>query len=435
VFVADPNAKVSVKIEDKGNGVYEATFVPQRAGPHLLHVMFGDQHVSGSPFSINIAPQPPSAKHSTLSGDLNSWKEKVTSTFQVIVKDKTGIPLTQSGGEVRLKFKLKPKQAKKEKKEDESSSSSSSSSSEKKSDKEYAKFEVTDNKNGTYTVNVTPSQGGDFVLHVWLNDEEIQGSPFSLHIAKEESKPQPKEEPKPQPKEEPKPQPKEEPKPQPKEEPQPPAVSSPREELNPFPRLLRVSGKGQNITVSLVPLSNTSLNSLDVFILDTGDKLIQWIGSGSGIFLRNKASQICRVIDDERASKVEISVHNEGDRDLGEFWRILGGEITPSKDNSAPGDPPHLLKVSDESGKMTFTSIAKGVNTLKKSMLNSNDTFVLDTGFEIFVWEGKKSNKDEKRFAAQAARAYVQQYKRYILASILILTHSLTLSFSFSLFD
>jgi hypothetical protein len=97
---------------------------------------------------------------------------------------------------------------------------------------------------------------------------------------------------------------------------------------------------------------------------------------------------------------------------LGEFWRILGGEITPSKDNPTPGDLPHLLKVSDESGKMTFTSIAKGVNVFKKNMLNSNDSFVFDTGFEIFVWEGKKSNKDEKKFAVQAARDYVQQFKR-----------------------
>jgi hypothetical protein len=386
---ADPNAKVPVKIEDKGGGLYEAKFTPQRAGPHVLHVMFADRHVVGSPFAVTISSLPPSAKHSKLSGDLNSWKEKVVSTFQVTAHDKTGAKVTQGGAQ--LKFELK--KAKKEAKKEESSSSSSSS------DKEYASFHVADNNNGTYTVTVTPSKDGHFLLHVWMNGEEIEGSPFTVNIAKE-SKSQPSKE---QPKAE---APKEETKSEaPKEE-------TKGEELNPFPRLLRVSGKGQNITISLVPLSNTSLNSSEVFILDTYDKLIQWIGSGSGIFLRNKASQICRVIDDERASKAEISVHNEGDRDLGLFWRILGGEITPSKENPTPGDLPHLLKISDESGKMTFTSVAKGVNVFKKSMLNSNDTFIFDTGFEIFVWEGKKSNKDEKKFAAQAARSYVQQYKR-----------------------
>jgi hypothetical protein len=152
VFSADPNAKVPVKIEEKGDGVFEATFTPQRSGPHLLHVLFADQHVPGSPFSITIAPQPPSPKHSTLSGDLNSWKEKVTSKFEVTANDKTGAKVSQGGAQ----FKFKLKKVKKDKKDESSSSSSSSSSS--KSEKEYATFQVTDNNNGTYTVTVTPTK-------------------------------------------------------------------------------------------------------------------------------------------------------------------------------------------------------------------------------------------------------------------------------------
>jgi len=37
---------------------------------------------------------------------------------------------------------------------------------------------------------------------------------------------------------------------------------------------------------------------------------------------------------------------------------------------------------------------------------------ILDTGFNIFIWEGKKSNKKERAFSQSAARKYCNQFNR-----------------------
>jgi gelsolin len=194
-----------------------------------------------------------------------------------------------------------------------------------------------------------------------------------------------------------------------KEDPaQTPAAAEPQADLDPFPRLIRFSGKGQAITASLVPCKNTSLNSNEVFLLDTGTKLIQWSGATSGIMLRNKCSSVVRVIDDERASGVKIEVHAEGDQDLNEFWQVLGGPVTPVKDpNATPGNAPVLFRLTDANGQVEFVQVAQG-SGIKRTLLSSDDTFIFDVGFEIFVWEGKKSNKTEKAYARQ----YRDQYNR-----------------------
>ena len=46
-----------------------------------------------------------------------------------------------------------------------------------------------------------------------------------------------------------------------------------------------------------------------------------------------------------------------------------------------------MYRLSDESGHMEFTEISNG--TLDKSLLDSNDVFICDTGYEIFVWIGE----------------------------------------------
>ncbi len=134
-------------------------------------------------------------------------------------------------------------------------------------------------------------------MNVHVNGADIQGSPVEITVT--EDKPAPVvEEKKPEPVVE-----------VPKQE---STLLTPREDAPAFPRLLRISGKGQNVAVSLVPLSGASLNSSEVFILDLEHKVFQWNGATAGIFLKNKASTLIRAIDDERASKVEIHVHTEG---------------------------------------------------------------------------------------------------------------------------
>ena len=46
------------------------------------------------------------------------------------------------------------------------------------------------------------------------------------------------------------------------------------------------------------------------------------------------------------------------------------------------------FKLSDASGKLTFTQLQEG--ELDRSVLDSNDSFIVDNGSEVFVWIGKK---------------------------------------------
>jgi len=174
------------------------------------------------------------------------------------------------------------------------------------------------------------------------------------------------------------------------------------------PRLLQVRGTFKSVTSSEVSLAHTSLNSGDVFILDLGLKIIQWNGSKSNGAERIKGAQMSRAIDDERKGLAHVDVISEGDS-CPEFWAGLGGEGPVAADgpaaNTLQSKEPHLLRLSDASGSLTFTEV--GVGKLHHALLSSDDVFVLDNGVEVFAWIGKGSSANERKLAVQYAQQYL----------------------------
>ena len=71
-------------------------------------------------------------------------------------------------------------------------------------------------------------------------------------------------------------------------------------------RLLHVKGK-KYVRVTEVPLSYASLNSGDVFIVDSGAELIQFNGSKSGASERNKAAQFLQAMEGNYSSPSSLS--------------------------------------------------------------------------------------------------------------------------------
>jgi len=178
------------------------------------------------------------------------------------------------------------------------------------------------------------------------------------------------------------------------------------------PRLLHLKGK-KHIRVHEVPLSYKSLNSGDVFVLDAGKVVIQWNGSKAGILEKVKAAELVQAIEGERDGFSSGRVVAESDNDA-EFFKLLGGS-GPIADAAAGGSdieadkkdtPAVLLRLSDASGKFEFTEVAKGIK-VKRSLLDSNDVFVLYTGAEVFAWVGKKASVGEKKKALSFAQEYV----------------------------
>jgi len=180
------------------------------------------------------------------------------------------------------------------------------------------------------------------------------------------------------------------------------------------PRLLQLKGK-KYVRCSEVPLSASSLNSGDCFILDAGLTLFQWNGDRAGIREKGRATQLTRALDDERRGKPQVSVQDQGSEDP-EFWEALGGkgdvaEHEPGSDEAWEVEDKHVLfRISDETGAHEFTKEAEG--KVSRDLLKSDDSYVYDAGHELFVWVGKDSSREEHKYAMQYAQDYLVQNDR-----------------------
>jgi len=178
-------------------------------------------------------------------------------------------------------------------------------------------------------------------------------------------------------------------------------------------RLLKVKGT-KNIRVTEVLAESLSLNSGDVFILDTKDVIFLWIGKSSSFFERRKGNEIATSIKNSRGAKPQITTVDEGD-DNATFWENLGGKgpiLTAEeggKDLDSEKDvtgEKKLFLLSDASGTLQFKQV--GQNNITRATFNTNDVFIFDSGFEIFVWVGKGASAQERKSSFPQAQQYLQ---------------------------
>jgi len=189
------------------------------------------------------------------------------------------------------------------------------------------------------------------------------------------------------------------------------------------PRLLHLKGK-KKVRVTEVELSYKSLNSGDVFIADAGLNIYQWNGSKAGPMEKMKGAQLSRALSDERKGLSKVHVFEENGKDLEDFWKLLGGSGPVQSAEAGGDDSEHenktdkkLFHLSDASGKMEFKEIANGSN-VKRSMLDTNDVFILDTGAEVFAWIGKGASVGERKSAMQFAQDYLLKFNRPLFMPI-----------------
>jgi len=182
------------------------------------------------------------------------------------------------------------------------------------------------------------------------------------------------------------------------------------------PRLIHLKGK-KKIRASQVDLTRDSLNSGDVFILDNGLTIYQWNGKKSGPQEKQKGAAMCNSIATDRKGKAKIFVLEDGDKEAG-FWSLLGG-FGPVKSAEEGGDDNEadkggvkaLFQLSDATGKLEFKQVATGA-AVKKTLLDSNDVFILDSGSEVYAWIGKGASVSEKSKALSFAQDYLTKFNR-----------------------
>ncbi|XP_077462678.1 scinderin like a isoform X2 [Stigmatopora argus] len=177
-------------------------------------------------------------------------------------------------------------------------------------------------------------------------------------------------------------------------------------------RLLRVKGRRQ-VRATEVDLTWDSFNKGDCFIIDLGKDIYHWSGSESNRYERLKATQLAvDVRDNERRGRAQLHLIDEGQEPedvikvLGEKPDLPAGtpDVCPVQSGKSPAS---LHKVSDASGKMALTLVAKK-NPFKQDMLSRKDCYILDNGLDnkIFFWKGSEANAKERK----AALTFVDQF-------------------------
>jgi len=184
------------------------------------------------------------------------------------------------------------------------------------------------------------------------------------------------------------------------------------------PRLLQIKGCFKHVHTRQVALSRDSLNDGDVFILDCGKKIFQFNGANSKGFEKHKAAEVVFHLKERRGFHIDLVVIDQDSPldDETEFWDLLGGkgQIKTEDPNSDVLEKKRtdikLYRLSDSSGELTYTKVAEGHRGIKPEMFVSDDVFILDKGYIIYVWIGSRASPDEKRKAMGKAQQFIQEY-------------------------
>lgn len=184
-----------------------------------------------------------------------------------------------------------------------------------------------------------------------------------------------------------------------------------KKENKPFqPTLLQVKGK-RTVIIRNVPVTISSLNSGDVFVLDAGNCVYQWNGSKASSIEKSKGLSIAiSVRDQDRGGRPPLKILDEGEtnEDYKEFMSRMeyySGESGVVQDERAGGcdEDPALRK---EAPKLFPLTVSKeGVQAgemlkppLTKEMLDTTMVLALCAQGSVYVWVGRGTSKEVKEF-------------------------------------
>ena len=171
-------------------------------------------------------------------------------------------------------------------------------------------------------------------------------------------------------------------------------------------RLFRVRGTCPEdvMTTQMQPETASTLDSDDVFVLETPQNTWIWTGKESTSDELNHAKGMTAIISPGKEAK-PIAEGSEPD----DFWTALGGKGTPSKASDELHRPilePRLFhcSISPQTGKFR----AYEIFDFKKEDLVNDDAMILDSGAELYVWIGKTADAKEKKGATKLAEDYLK---------------------------
>ncbi|XP_066392021.1 villin-2-like isoform X2 [Miscanthus floridulus] len=167
--------------------------------------------------------------------------------------------------------------------------------------------------------------------------------------------------------------------------------------------LIRISGtavhNNKTLQVDAVP---TSLSSTDCFVLQTKNSMFLWNGNSSSFEQQQWAAKVAEFLKTGVAVK-----HCKEGTESSIFWSSIGGKQSFTSKNAAPDAvirEPHLYTFSLRNGKLEVTEVFN----FSQDDLLTEDTMILDTHCEVFVWMGQCVETKEKQKAFDIGQKYVQ---------------------------
>jgi gelsolin len=182
------------------------------------------------------------------------------------------------------------------------------------------------------------------------------------------------------------------------------------------PRLYHIKGVIKEIVAVEVPIMHDSLNNVDVFVLDDGERLFLFRGKDVKDSEKYKGDEVLNCIDEENGHQNEIIVldENQEANATGKefenwkcFWNFLGGKYTIKERNEEPTSefkPNQIFKISLTSETITYTELP-----FKISSLQEDDVYIISTYLIVYTWIGK-SSKVDKKSAFSITQQFLNEY-------------------------
>jgi len=167
------------------------------------------------------------------------------------------------------------------------------------------------------------------------------------------------------------------------------------------PALYHIKGTTElNTRAVTVPADATNLNGADCFALVTGDTCYTWCGKGSSAAEKKVAENISKIL-----AKGKKAVTLQEGTEPEAFWKALGGkqEYPSSGEAAEEAKEARLFHCCNTHG---YFKVDEIFNFQQEDLIN-DDTMILDTYNEVFVWLGHDSAKEEKEEAMKTAVQYV----------------------------
>jgi filamin len=152
-----------VTVNDNGDGTFDVEYQPEDAGTFTVNVILRNkhrpvyyEHIKDSPFKVNVEPGTDANKTIAYGPGLEDGiPDTLPTHFTIEAKDKYGNRMEKGGDPFEVKIT---------------------------GPNGEVPAQVTDNGDGTYTVNYEPTDAGKHRIDVTLKDKPISNSPYHVNV-------------------------------------------------------------------------------------------------------------------------------------------------------------------------------------------------------------------------------------------------------------